>query len=145
MNDLHYDSRMLLVYLAVKYQGDYDRILSSLVLKEVSATYEEALKVYQALPCKVMTLLDYDYPERLKKVYRPPFVLFYYGDLNLISDYYKNTDGTYTVALKIESAACTLMDLKIIVQDRRKAKWIHNNWADKAPIIYEHIHETLID
>lgn len=62
-----------------------------------------------------------------------------------VSDYYKNTDGTYTVALKIESAACTLMDLKIIVQDRRKAKWIHNNWADKAPIIYEHIHETLID
>ena len=62
-----------------------------------------------------------------------------------VSDYYKNTDGTYTVALKIESAACTLMDLKIIVQDRRKATWIHNNWADKAPIIYEHIHETLID
>ena len=84
MNDLHYDSRMLLVYLAVKYQGDYDKILSSLVLKEVSTTYEEALKVYQALPCKVMTLLDYDYPERLKKVYRPPFVLFYYGDISLL-------------------------------------------------------------
>ena len=62
-----------------------------------------------------------------------------------VSDYYKNTDGTYTVNLKIDSAACTLMDLKIVVQDRRKAKWIHNNWAEKAPIIYEHIHENLID
>lgn len=62
-----------------------------------------------------------------------------------ISDYYKNTDGTYTVQLKIDSAAYTLMDLKIVVQDRRKAKWIHNNWADKAPVIYEHIHENLID
>ena len=62
-----------------------------------------------------------------------------------VSDYYKNTDGTYTVNLKIDSAACTLMDLKSVVQDRRKAKWIHNNWAEKAPIIYEHIHENLID
>ncbi len=62
-----------------------------------------------------------------------------------LADYYKNADGTYTVALKIDSAACTLMDLKIVVQDRRKAKWIYNNWAEKAPIIYEHIHETLID
>lgn len=62
-----------------------------------------------------------------------------------VSDYYKNADGTYTAALKIESAACTLMELKVVVQDKRKAKWIHNNWADKAPIIYEHIHENLID
>ena len=60
-------------------------------------------------------------------------------------DYRQNKDGTYTVNLKIDSAACTLMDLKIVVQDRRKAKWIHNNWAEKAPIIYEHIHENLID
>jgi len=62
-----------------------------------------------------------------------------------IADYYKNTDGTYTVNLKIDSASCTLMDLKIVVQEKRKAKWIFNNWADKAPIIYEHIHENLID
>ena len=71
--------------------------------------------------------------------------LSYKKKQDYISDYYKNADGTYTVALKIESAACTLMDLKINVQDRRKAKWIHSNWADKAPVIYEHIHETLID
>ena len=62
-----------------------------------------------------------------------------------IADYYRNSDGTYTVALKIDSAAYTLVDLKIVVQERRKAKWIYNNWADKAPIIYEHILENLID
>lgn len=62
-----------------------------------------------------------------------------------ISDYYRNQDGTYTVILKIESTSCTLMDLKIIVQNRNKAKWIHKHWADKASVIYEHIHETLIE
>lgn len=62
-----------------------------------------------------------------------------------ISDYYRNQDGTYTVVLKIESPSCTLMDLKIVVQNKNKAKWIHKYWGDKASIIYEHIHETLIE
>ncbi len=33
-----------------------------------------------------MTLLDDDYPDSLKHIYRPPFVLFYYGDLSLVQD-----------------------------------------------------------
>lgn len=84
MNELYYDSRMLLIYLAVKYEGDYEKILSALVLKDFAVPYEEAMRVCNSLKCKTITLLDYDYPERLKKVYRPPFVLFYYGDLSLL-------------------------------------------------------------
>jgi len=78
-----YDSRYLLVYFAVKYQGDFQKIYSALVLKE-EVPYEEAKKVYDSLKCKVMTLLDYDYPEKLKTVCQPPMVLFYYGDISLL-------------------------------------------------------------
>ncbi len=61
-----------------------------------------------------------------------------------LSDYFKNADGTYSVILKIESAEFTLMDLKLIIPDRNKAKWIYKNWATKAPIIYEGIYDSLI-
>ena len=84
MFDLKYDSRVLLVYLAVKYQGDLDKILAALELKDIDIPYEKALKVFESLPCKVMTILDYDYPQKLLKAYRPPIVLFYYGDISLL-------------------------------------------------------------
>ncbi len=61
------------------------------------------------------------------------------------SDYFKNTDGTYTVVLKIESATTTLMELKLVVQNRNKAKWLFKNWSDKASSIYEFMLENLID
>ena len=84
MNELYYDSRMLLIYLAVKYKGDYDQMLNAIILKDFDVPYQEALKVYKSLPCKVMTYLDYDYPTRLKQIQRPPLVLFYYGDISLL-------------------------------------------------------------
>ena len=84
MNELYYDSRKLLIYLAVKYKGDYEQMLNAMILKDVDAPYEEIMKVCNSLPCKAMTLLDYDYPERLKRTKRPPLVLFYYGDISLL-------------------------------------------------------------
>ena len=84
MNELYFDSRTLLIYLAVKHEGDIDKILSDLVLKNIDIPYEEAIKVCKSLPCKAITLVDYDYPQRLKEVFKPPIVLFYYGDISLI-------------------------------------------------------------
>lgn len=80
---MYYDGRLLLIYLAVKYQGDYERITTAIQLHE-EVTYEEAQKVCDSLKCKVITYLDYDYPLKLKQVYQPPFVLFYYGDISLL-------------------------------------------------------------
>lgn len=84
MNELYYDSRKLLVYLAVKYKGDYDQMLNAMILKDVNIPYEEVMEVYKSLPCKTMTYLDYDYPPRLKLIKHPPLVLFYYGDISLL-------------------------------------------------------------
>lgn len=61
------------------------------------------------------------------------------------SDYYKNTDGTYTVVLRIETATVSLMELKLNIQSRTTAKWIFKNWSEKAPVIYEFIHEQLVE
>ena len=82
MNELFYDSRVLLIYLAVKYKGDLDKMLFALQSKDIDIPYEKALKVSQSLSCHTLTYLDYDYPQKLKEVYRPPLVLFYYGDIS---------------------------------------------------------------
>ena len=82
---IQFDSRPILIYFAVKYEGDYDKILMALQLKE-DAPIKEVEKVNKALKCKTLTLLDYDYPLRLKQITCPPIVLFYYGDITLLDN-----------------------------------------------------------
>ena len=76
---IQFDSRPLLIYFAVKYDGDYDKIMMALHLKE-DAPIKEVERVNKSIKCKTLTLLDYDYPLRLKQITYPPIVLFYYGD-----------------------------------------------------------------
>ena len=74
---MNFDGRLLLIYLAVKLQGDYDKMILAIHNDDYPVTYEEALKVYESLPCKVVTLLDCEYPEKPKQIWHPPLVLFY--------------------------------------------------------------------
>ena len=82
---IQFDSRPLLIYFAVKYDGDYDKIMMALHLKE-DAPIKEVERVNKSLKCKTLTLLDYDYPLRLKQITYPPIVLFYYGDITLLDN-----------------------------------------------------------
>lgn len=94
---MNYDGRLMLIHLAVKYGGDYDKILTAIEMKE-DVPYEDALKTYQSLKCKVMTILDYDYPIKLKQSFRPPIVLFYYGDISLLDKRIIATVGSREVS-----------------------------------------------
>ena len=75
----------ILVHLAVKYEGEWDRIYDAIKRKEHLEPNEVA-STNKALKCKTTTLMDSDYPPSLKKIYKPPLVLFYYGDLSLVSE-----------------------------------------------------------
>lgn len=81
-----YESRDLLVATSLKHKGDWDKIYKSLTQHEkIEKHYiDEA----QNLKCSVVTLLDEFYPSQLKGIYKPPFVLYYYGNLSLVSNYY---------------------------------------------------------
>ena len=84
------DSRQILIYLAVKYDGDPCKIVTALQLHEdIKTPVEEVIRVCNSLPYKAITFLDYDYPKKLKDSPRAPFVLFYYGDITLLSDKYR--------------------------------------------------------
>ncbi|MBP5216752.1 MAG: DNA-processing protein DprA [Bacilli bacterium] len=77
------DGREALIYTAVKENGDWDKILMAMRRRECP-DYEEAMATLKQLKCKVVTMFDAEYPQQLRHVYKPPFVLFYYGDISLV-------------------------------------------------------------
>ena len=75
--------RDIIIFLAMKYEGDWNRIYQAIKEKE-HVESEEVQQTLLTLRCQVITIIDDDYPESLKKIYKPPFVLFYYGQLDLL-------------------------------------------------------------
>lgn len=78
--------RDVLIHLSLKYNGDYKSIRHAIEEKE----YLDEEIVIPSMSCRVVTLLDDDFPEILKEFYQCPLVLYYYGDLSLIQDTSKN-------------------------------------------------------
>ena len=83
------NDRDILIYLSLKHNGDWKAIYDDIV-QHASCDKEEVLSMVSKVKAKTLTMLDKEYPEYLKYVLRPPFVLYYYGDISLISDYSKN-------------------------------------------------------
>lgn len=76
-------ARDILCYLAIRNNGDWDKIYKDVSNKTQvdDETIEETLAT---LKCNYITLVDDEYPQQLKQVYKPPFVLFYYGNIELL-------------------------------------------------------------
>ena len=79
------EPRENLLYLALKHKGDWSLIYED-VSKKVEIDDNEAKKEIAKVKSKYLTILDEEYPQSLRDFYRPPFVLFYYGDVSLLSD-----------------------------------------------------------
>jgi len=75
--------RNILIYFSIKYQGDYYSILEAIKKKEKIPDTE--LEKIQNAGYKVITCIDEDYPYALRRSICPPFVLFYEGDISLLS------------------------------------------------------------
>lgn len=68
--------RDYLIRLAIKYEGNYSKIRKALNANEI---IEEDIETQQAI-----TILDEDYPNSLLTLKRPPYVLFYEGNKELL-------------------------------------------------------------
>lgn len=76
------NGRQILIALAIKYKGDWESMYEAISKKDVEdldKNYEE----FAHAKCNAVTILDKEYPQILKQIYMPPFVLFYYGDISL--------------------------------------------------------------
>jgi hypothetical protein len=82
--------RMVVTYLAIKYHNNWPKIYSAIKNKEL--VDEVILRdVLETIKGKYVCIIDADYPDSLKKVLMPPFVVFLdKRDRNLISDEYSD-------------------------------------------------------
>lgn len=78
-------AREILIYLAIKYGGDWDLMMEA-VRKKENIPFSELEGIESKISSKAITLADDDYPKSLKNTCKPPLVLFYYGDLSLAHD-----------------------------------------------------------
>ena len=79
------DGRKILLYLSLKYDGDWDKVFNAIIDKE-NVPLEELSKVENRIKSNYLTIIDDNYPEYLKKTYKPPIVLYYYGDISLLDN-----------------------------------------------------------
>lgn len=83
--------RDLLIYLSIIYESNFDKIYEFISNKEqLKVSEEEVDRVIKTVRSKVTTLLDEDFPKCMLQTWKPPFVLFYYGDLSLLNDISNN-------------------------------------------------------
>ncbi|MDD4154705.1 MAG: DNA-processing protein DprA [Bacilli bacterium] len=75
--------RDILIFLALKYKGCWDDIYGAIKRKEPidDNHYNDLMATLKA---NTLTIIDKNYPEHLKQCHKPPFVLFYYGDISLL-------------------------------------------------------------
>ncbi len=74
----------ILLYFTYKYFGDWDKIYAS-ISNKVEPDIEDYKRIIKANDSDFITIMDKEYPESLKHVDKPPFVLFYKGNIKLLS------------------------------------------------------------
>lgn len=81
------DMNTILIYFAIKYMGDWDKIYKALEKKEKIALKEitELEEKIKNENWNVLTILDAEYPQKMKEAYKPPFVIWYAGMRELLS------------------------------------------------------------
>lgn len=77
--------RKILLYFALKYEGDYNKVYLAIKSKE-HVSLNSLKQIEEKINCNYLTILDDNYPECLKGIANPPIVLFYYGDISLLKN-----------------------------------------------------------
>ena len=76
------NGRQILIGLAIKFEGNWDKIYKSIFSNDLDDV-DEYVEQFNRSTCNAVTIMEKEYPQILKQIYNPPFVLFYYGDLSL--------------------------------------------------------------
>ncbi|MFA6829214.1 MAG: DNA-processing protein DprA [Bacilli bacterium] len=91
--------RDVLLYLSVKYQGNWNLMYKAIKNKQPFSN-ENVTDAYNKTKTEFLALTDENYPEGLKNQPNPPFILYYYGNINLLNEGYRlSSIGTRTPSL----------------------------------------------
>ena len=76
--------RDIIAYLSDHYRGNWRKIYDHIV--EQRPVPNEADHFADHYPCKIVTIMDDDYPKILQHCPKPPLALYYKGNLSLLDD-----------------------------------------------------------
>ena len=76
--------RDVLIYFSLKHGGDWDKIYLSIKNKD-KIDENDYMYLKTKCLCSVVTIIDDNYPQCLKSAYKPPIVLYYYGNISLLT------------------------------------------------------------
>lgn len=74
--------RNILLFFTLKYQYNWEKVFNALKNKE-QISPDTLENISDKLETDFISLVDHNYPKHLKDIIRPPFVLFYKGNINL--------------------------------------------------------------
>lgn len=77
------EAKKIILAYCLKYANDWHRICNAIKNHEELTEADEAL--VNSFSGNYITMLDSEYPQRLKNKFMPPFVLYYDGDLSLLN------------------------------------------------------------
>lgn len=83
------EAREILLFLSVYTEGNWEATYDLISKRNMFAT-EFMKETIKTVKSNYVTILDADYPQWLKNIYHPPFVLYYYGDFSLLKNLDKN-------------------------------------------------------
>lgn len=82
-------AREFLIYYAYIHKGNWDAIYDEICGK-TRPKDEDILNTIKGIKANCLTIVDDEYPKQLKDICKPPFVLFYYGDISLLTNVKNN-------------------------------------------------------
>ena len=93
------DGRDKILYLDIWRNHDWDKTYQIIKEKDVSlfedtnTLLEIETELYSILAkgYKIVVLIDAEYPKEIRDSMKPPFVIYYKGDLNTVSERYSYT------------------------------------------------------
>lgn len=136
-------SRDSLLMIDYYFDHNFEKVVKELNNKEHPEIFEdkkfnkEFKKEMSSLKkrgVKTLTILDDNYPYEFKNIYKPPLVLFYTGDINILKDAIANKNYDYlTGPNKFELDPDKLVTSKFNIISFGDNKF--NIWTDRSPFI----------
>lgn len=104
------EARNIMIYLSLYYKGEWDSIYNELKKRRLTLIKEEVDKEVEKHK-NAICVFDPIFPKQLKNVDRPPFVLFYKGNLDLLDKKYRKLS---VVGSRLSTSYGEMMTAKII-------------------------------
>lgn len=122
-------SKNALLYLDHINYGDYDKMMQTVISK--TAVSPEAVERYAAKnKHSFITIFDDEYPHNLQMMKKPPFVIFYKGDLNVLTEDLYFLIGNNTINIPKEQIMKLSFKTGKINIGGRLTLWITSNNRD---------------